>query len=282
MSVHTQQVIPFPSAARAEAPVCSAVTVLFDALCDRTDRFPQTSALSTHLPETMPACQWSEGLIGLGAALALHLAWLAVLPASEKPAPLTLPTPIQVQWIASAQSHADLPKPAPQKPQATRKPIAKPKAKPRRSVPVKPKPLLSAPDSTTEMAVAETINMPKTPVAISPPSKPAATPAPVNSKPAIEAPLSLPHLNAEYLHNPAPVYPMVARRLGQQGKVLLHAMINTDGAVAQLDIHKTSGFSRLDQAALETVKHWRFVPARRGGQAVAAWVIVPISFTLEG
>ena len=75
---------------------------------------------------------------------------------------------------------------------------------------------------------------------------------------------------------------MIARRLGQQGKVLLHAMINTDGAVTQLDIHKTSVFSRLDQAALETVRNWRFVPARRGDQTVSAWVIVPISFTLEG
>jgi protein TonB len=47
-------------------------------------------------------------------------------------------------------------------------------------------------------------------------------------------------------------------------------------------VQKTSGFSRLDQAALETVKHWRFVPARRGSQIVPAWVVVPISFSLEG
>ena len=281
MSAHTQQVIPFPPPARAEAPICSAVTVLIDALCDGADRIPQASPLNAHLPRPIPAYRWSEGLIGLGAALALHLIWLAVAP-SKKLAPITPPTPIQVQWIASPQPHADLPKPAPQKPHETRKPTATPKAKPHKSASVKPKPLVSALDSQTEMAIAETIDMPKTPVAISPPPKPAVAPVPVKSKSAIEASLTLPHLNAEYLHNPTPVYPMIARRLGQQGKVLLHAMINTDGAVTQLDIHKTSVFSRLDQAALETVRNWRFVPARRGDQTVSAWVIVPISFTLEG
>ena len=68
---------------------------------------------------------------------------------------------------------------------------------------MKPKPLVSALDSQTEMAIAETIDMPKTPVAISPPPKPAVAPVPVKSKSAIEASLTLPHLNAEYLHNPA-------------------------------------------------------------------------------
>ncbi|WP_442499218.1 hypothetical protein [Methylobacter sp. sgz302048] len=63
MSAHIQQVIPFSSAARVEAPVCSAVTVLFDALCDGANRVPQTSPLSTHLAGTMPACRRSEGLI---------------------------------------------------------------------------------------------------------------------------------------------------------------------------------------------------------------------------
>jgi protein TonB len=240
MSAHTQQVIPFPSAARAEAPVCSAVAVLFDALCDEKNRIPQASSLNTHLSGTMPAYQWSEGLIGLGAALALHLIWLAVAPVSEKPAPITPPTPIQVQWIASPQPHADLPKPALQKPHETRKPTAKSKAKPHKSAPVKTKPLVSALDSQIDMAVAETIDMPKTPVAINPPPKPAVTPAQVKSKSVADAPLTLPHLNADYLDNPTPVYPLIARRLGQQGKVLLHALINTDGAVDQLDIDKTS------------------------------------------
>jgi len=44
----------------------------------------------------------------------------------------------------------------------------------------------------------------------------------------------------------------------------------------------SSGSPRLDQAALDTVKRWRFVPARQGDQSVAAWVVVPISFSLEG
>ena len=105
MSARTQQVIPFPPPARAEAPICSAVTVLIDALCDGANRIQQASPLNAHLPRPIPAYRWSEGLIGLGAALALHLIWLAVAP-SKKLAPITPPTPIQVQWIASPQPHA--------------------------------------------------------------------------------------------------------------------------------------------------------------------------------
>jgi len=59
-------------------------------------------------------------------------------------------------------------------------------------------------------------------------------------------------------------------------------MVNADGHVKQVLLRKSSGFSRLDQAALDSVKNWRFVPARRGEQPVSAWVVVPVAFTLEG
>jgi protein TonB len=48
-----------------------------------------------------------------------------------------------------------------------------------------------------------------------------------------------------------------------------------------VELKKTSGFGPLDQAALDAVKKWRFVPARRGSQTIAAWVEVPITFKLE-
>jgi protein TonB len=278
MSAHAQQIILFPAAARAKARIRSAETVPYDTLPDRADRIPLAGPFNTRLPVSMPACRWSEGLAGLGAALALHLAWLAVAP-SEKPTPMTPPAPIQVQWIASSQPRAEPPKPVPPKAQAIRKPA--PKTKPRKPAAVKPKPLLSTPDSASEMTVAEKAEAPKTPVEASPPPAPAPAPAPVKNAPAEAAPLVLPNLNADYLDNPAPNYPRISRELGEQGKVLLRALINTDGTVAQLMVHKTSGFSRLDQSALKTVKSWRFVPARRGGQIVQAWVVVPVSFTLE-
>ena len=50
----------------------------------------------------------------------------------------------------------------------------------------------------------------------------------------------------------------------------------------EVQIRTSSGSSRLDQAAKEAVDRWRFVPARQGDEAVGAWVLVPISFQLEG
>ena len=91
-----------------------------------------------------------------------------------------------------------------------------------------------------------------------------------------------PAFNAAYLHNPPPVYPLVARRNGEQGTVTLRVLVTREGAPAQVSVEKTSGSGHLDHAALETVRTWRFVPARRGMEPIEAWVLVPIVFRLEG
>ncbi|MBF0339638.1 MAG: energy transducer TonB [Magnetococcales bacterium] len=86
---------------------------------------------------------------------------------------------------------------------------------------------------------------------------------------------------AAYAANPKPDYPRSARRLGQAGSVLLSVELNAAGAVVRLRVQQGSGFEALDQAALEAVSRWRFLPARRNGQAVAATVTVPIRFALQ-
>jgi periplasmic protein TonB len=48
-----------------------------------------------------------------------------------------------------------------------------------------------------------------------------------------------------------------------------------------VQVRSSSGSTRLDEAARETVKRWKFVPARRGSEPVPAWVLIPISFRLE-
>lgn len=62
----------------------------------------------------------------------------------------------------------------------------------------------------------------------------------------------------------------------------LKVLVNAEGVPASVGVEKTSGSRHLDNAALDTVRSWRFVPARRGDQAVEAWVLVPIVFRLEG
>lgn len=92
---------------------------------------------------------------------------------------------------------------------------------------------------------------------------------------------SAPSFNAAYLRNPAPRYPIIARRNGEQGTVTLKVLVTREGAPAKVSVDKTSGSAHLDAAALETVRSWRFVPARQGMQPVEAWVLVPIVFRLE-
>jgi len=92
---------------------------------------------------------------------------------------------------------------------------------------------------------------------------------------------SPPSFNAAYLRNPPPLYPLVARRNGEQGTVTLKVRVTREGIAASVAVEKTSGSFHLDNAALETVRTWRFVPARQGMQPVEAWVLVPIVFRLE-
>ena len=62
----------------------------------------------------------------------------------------------------------------------------------------------------------------------------------------------------------------------------LNILVNPDGSVARLEIVKSSGYARLDESARKTVQSsWKFEPARQAGKPVAAWVIVPIQFTLR-
>lgn len=86
--------------------------------------------------------------------------------------------------------------------------------------------------------------------------------------------------NAAYLHNPKPEYPSLARRRQWEGRVILKVRVLAAGTVAAASVETSSGHEILDEAALEAVRRWRFVPAKRGGQPVDSVVNVPINFNL--
>lgn len=69
--------------------------------------------------------------------------------------------------------------------------------------------------------------------------------------------------------------------MGEQGRVVLRVLVSSDGHAERVELRTSSGSPRLDDVALATVRRWKFVPARQGDQAVPAWVLVPISFTLH-
>jgi len=90
-----------------------------------------------------------------------------------------------------------------------------------------------------------------------------------------------PTTRAAYLNNPHPPYPRTSRQLREEGQVLLAVEIDVDGHASQAVIKRSSGFDRLDQAALQTVLKWRFVPGKQAGIAKRMWVNIPINFVLE-
>lgn len=90
-----------------------------------------------------------------------------------------------------------------------------------------------------------------------------------------------PRSDAAHLSNPAPVYPAVSRRLREQGRVLFDVYILPDGTVGEIKLKRSSGFARLDEAALEAVRRWRYVPAKRGDEPIPFWYVQPIDFAMR-
>ena len=126
------------------------------------------------------------------------------------------------------------------------------------------------------------VNAPTGSTAAQPPPAPIAAPvAAVPTAPPAPPAVQLPSSDADYLQNPKPAYPAISRRMNEQGKTTVRVLIGADGQPQRAEVGKSSGFSRLDDAALATVMRWRFVPGKRGGVAEAMWFNVPINWVLE-
>jgi len=113
----------------------------------------------------------------------------------------------------------------------------------------------------------------------------AATPAQAVAQPATPqggaGQVQLPVSRASGLDNPLPVYPALSRRQGEEGVVRLSVLILADGSVAEVAVQKSSGFPRLDAAAVAAVRQWHYLPARRNGEAIAWRHTQPVAFTLN-
>lgn len=101
-------------------------------------------------------------------------------------------------------------------------------------------------------------------------------PAHAPQEPIVEA-----RFDVDYLNNPQPAYPALAKRMREQGLVVLKVKVRADGTPDAVLVQQHSGSARLDEAAMAAVKRWKFVPARRGDQPVVSWVLVPIEFELK-
>jgi protein TonB len=77
-----------------------------------------------------------------------------------------------------------------------------------------------------------------------------------------------------------PTYPPASRRAGEQGTVRLKVLVDTSGRASNVAVSQTSGFPRLDQAAMEAVRKWRFVAATDGTNKIQAYTQVAVTFKL--
>jgi len=89
-----------------------------------------------------------------------------------------------------------------------------------------------------------------------------------------------PVFDVDYLHNPKPQYPAIARRMKLEGTVIVQVLVNSVGKPEVVRLEKSSGTAVLDQAALNAVQNWSFIPARQGNKTVPAWVDIPLRFHL--
>jgi protein TonB len=112
---------------------------------------------------------------------------------------------------------------------------------------------------------------------------PVAEPEPAPAPPArVAGPLTLSgELALVCPSRTAPAYPAFSRRLGEMGTVVLRVELATDGRVDAARIVDSSGYPRLDAAALAAVRHWRCNPPERDGQPVRAIAMQPFQFNLE-
>ena len=184
-----------------------------------------------------------------------------------------------------------------------------PPAPPRRerTTPIR-RPEPPRPREAAAAKIEEPAPNPVTPAPVSPPAEVAPAPAAVTATlPAINEPAPAPGPPAPAPSGPAlvaskpstttpdgvtrtarpqggyqvrPTYPAAPRRLGIQGTTVLRVHVLADGRIGDVLVERSARHPDLDQAATEAVRRWRFEPARRGDDAVAMWVLLPVEFRL--
>ena len=216
--------------------------------------------LFNRMPSARPQRTLAERAPSLAIVAAIHvfLAWLIVHATMQT-------TPPIIEKIITVTIDATTAKPSPPVPQPAAPIVPK-------LVQVAPPPEIAAP--SIQIAAAAPPPMEAKPVAQPTPPSP---PAP---KAAAEPDVIPPSYNADYLKNPLPVYPNMSRRLRETGTAQMRVRVSADGQPLEIQLANSSGYARLDEAAKDAVKKWRFQPAMRAGKAIEAWVVFPLEFSL--
>jgi protein TonB len=152
--------------------------------------------------------------------------------------------------------------------------VVKPRPVVRKSAPVTPPPTATVP---APAPATTTIAPPAVEVAPAPASAPQSPPQPA-ARPTQPATVTS---GVDYVRAPRPDYPAQSKRRGEEGRVVLRVLINEKGEAERIEIQKSSGYERLDEAAREAVQRAQFRPHREDGRPVTVYAIVPITFRLD-
>jgi periplasmic protein TonB len=219
-----------------------------------------------------------NALIALAVVL-LHVGLLVLLQSGllMRATELLVPVEVLVRLIEPPVVVPTAPVVEPPRPvaKAPPPPVARPIPPRAEAAPDKPPPPAPLPPAAAEPSPPAPA--PNAPTALPAPPQPAPPVAAAPAPPTVQLPSS----DADYLQNPKPAYPETSRRLNEQGTSTIRVLIGADGQPQRAEIGKSSGFDRLDRAALATVMRWRFVPGKRNGVSEAMWFNVPIAWGLS-
>lgn len=212
----------------------------------------------------------SRNVVIASGVIVFHAAALWALQSGllRRAAEVVIPVEILSQFVEPPKPKVDPPPPPPPPPKVAKAP---PPPRPQAIRESKPTPAPQAPVGTTEPPPP-----PAPPAAPTPPAPPALPPAPP-APPAVQLPSS----NADYLQNPKAVYPAMSKRLGEQGKVIVKVLVGVDGLPKSAEVKKSSGFDRLDEAAIEYIMKCRFVPGKVNGVVQAMSYDAPVNYVLN-
>ncbi len=229
----------------------------------------------------------------LGAIILVHAGLLYSLQTPSKPLPkqsapreviATFITPVPAPAPVLAPEPAPLPTPVVEQPRPAPPEPVKPQPVPKK---VKPIPKKTEKPSRVQAPAEQPAQAAQQAAAPAEPAPPVAT-APAAPTPAAPAPAPAPApvqpktvtSGIQYLQAPQPEYPPLAKRMGEEGKAVLRVLVNDKGRPEQIEVQKSSGSARLDEAARQAVSRALFKPFIEDGKPVAAYAIVPINFQL--
>jgi len=276
-------------------------------------------ALSLHAAVLAMVLSSKVVTVSLGQPEALDVQFVELGPAAE-PEPAAAPAEPEAQPQPEPEPETQPEPPPEPEPQPQPEPPPEPQVEPEPQPQVEPQPEPEPPVETPEPEAVtepppppppprpEPKPKPKPAPRPKPHPRPRPAPAPQPAKPSATPPAAQPSAAAggapkaaqargeqtakdpdqprtvghvDYLGaRPRPVYPRISERRGEQGRVVLRVLISPEGRVADVKVRRSSGYSRLDEAAVAAMQHARFRPYTENGIAYKALVDIPFDFVL--